>query len=213
MKKKLLSIFVCILSLSLTTACNNPVDNENNNLSNSNGSTSNVTINEANTYTGLEIYGANIKFKMANPTYFWDCDYDFGAAEISTVFIVSQNGEVVKNYLDIEDMSMITFEETKDIGLSEQSIKRQYKKWHNVDVTVENLEHELYKKHIKGENSETYFETYAFKYDGIFEDDFVIEDIYYSISLLIRKDNYTKEELNKIIEEYHLIIDTLEFVK
>jgi hypothetical protein len=204
---------MCILSLSIITACDN--NNNNNNVDNNDLSNSelNVSINEADTYTELDIFGATIKFKKANPTYFWDCDYNYGAAEIDTVYIVSENGKRKEDYHEIAKMSSITFSTLDDVVNSESTIKNQYKRWYNVDVTVENIEHKIYKKHIKGENSEIYIESYAFKYDGIFEYDPVPMEVYYGIYLEVKKDDYSQEELNKIIAEYHLIIDTLEFVR
>ena len=74
------------------------------------------------------------------------------------------------------------------------------------------MEHDLYTRHLKGENSKVYFESYAFKYEGNYEGE-SLGDIYYSVRLWIYKDDYTEEEINNVIAEYHTIIDTLEFVK
>jgi len=212
MKKNLLFIFVCIIPLFFITACADNVNNtmdENNN--NNNNNSTDESLKDQTDYTELGIFGAKLKFKLANPTYLWDCDDNFGAGEIDTVFIPSKNGEEVEGYDDVENISGIIFQTSEDIISSESKIKNNYKKWHNLDVVVENLEHDLYGRHIKGENSKIYIETYAFKYDGNFEGK-IVKDNYYRIHLEIHKDDYTQEEITKVIEEFHLIIDTLEIV-
>ena len=211
MKKKIiLSLVYGLLSLGIATGCNSSEQSV------KNDKTINSTIEEnvvaADDYTRLEILGANVKFKLANPTYLWNCEDNFHSLEIDTVFIISKNGQAVEDYYNAESISGISFLITDDTVLSESSLKKEYKTKYGVDITVEDMEHDLYKRHLKGESSKLYFESYAFEYEGVFEEE-ESGTIYYSIQLIIHKDDYTKEEIDRVIKEYHIIIDTFEFIK
>lgn len=157
-------------------------------------------------YMELDIlYGLHrIKFKINNPTNFWNSEDDFGAGEIDTVFVVSENGMPVEDYFDIEDLSIVVFEIDDRYFESKESIKSRIGEWYNIsNVEVEELSSGVFKRHIKGENSSFYYEVYCLEYEG---DRYVIE-------LNIYKNNYTSSEINNIIEEYHGIINSLEFIK
>lgn len=215
MKKNLLLGFMCVVSLFFTTACGGNESNVNNGVdegNKENNSVADSSVTPAADYTELEIFGAKVKFKLADPTYLWNCEDSFGAGEVDTVFIPSKNGVEVENYYDAEHISGVTFQTSDDSVDSATSLKNSFKKSTGIDLTVEDIKHDIYTRHLKGENSEVYFESYAFKYDGNYEGE-ELGDIYYSIRLWMYKDDYTKEEINKVIAEYHTMIDTLEFVK
>lgn len=211
MKKKLMLSLMCgVLSLGFATGCNSDKKDVKNEETNNSKTEENVVA--ADEYTELEIFGANVKFKLANPTYLWNCEDNFGAGEIDTVFIPSKNGEAVEDYYDAENISGVHFITTDDGVSSESSLKSTYKRWYGVDLTVEDMEEDLYTRHLKGESSEVYFESYSFEYEGVYDGE-DLGTIYYSIQLVIYKDDYTQEEIDKVIAEYHTIIDTLEFVE
>jgi len=203
MKKILLGIMCFALTLSITTACNKKEKTTD--------ESENKEITENSKYTELEIFGAKVKFKLANPTYLWNSNDDFGAGEVDTVFIPSKNGEPVEDYFYVDNISGIMFQTSDDVLESTSSLKKIYKNAYGMDLTVEQLEDDIFEKHLKGETSKIYFESYCFKYEGFSDED--PSEVYYAIELMLYKNDYTQEEINKIIEEYHLIIDTFEFVK
>ena len=169
----------------------------------------------SNQYTILDILGAKIKFKQGNPTNLWNCECSFGAGEIDTVFIISKNGVEMDEYDD--DTSGVIFQ-TSDISVaSESSLKNSYKKYYGLDIIVEKTNVGPFKRHVQGENSKYYFESYSLKYDGYFNDIDPIDDepsdVYYSIELFIYKDNYDSKMIKNVIDEYHNIINTLEFIE
>lgn len=215
MKKNLLLGFICVVSLFFTTACGGNESNVNNGVDEENKESGNIvagSVTPAADYTELEIFGATVKFKMANPTYLWNCEDSFGAGEVDTVFIPSKNGVEVENYYDAEHISGVTFQTSDDSVDSVTSLKNSFKKSTGIDLTVEDIKHDIYTRHLKGESSKVYFESYAFEYDGSYDGE-PLEDIYYSVRLWLYKDDYTEEEMSKVIAEYHTMIDTLEFVK
>lgn len=166
----------------------------------------NTDIVQNSEYTELEIFGATAYFKQHNPTNYWDCDDDFGAGEINTVFIPSENGVIVENYYDKEKISGIFFYETENIISDKETIIAKHKRWYGVDVTVQNIDKNLFKKYIKGESQNVYLESYNFQYEGDYDGEKF--DVYYTIELLIYKKDYTEEQIDKLISEYNTIIDT-----
>lgn len=159
-----------------------------------------------NSYVELDIRGAKyrVKFKLSDPTNFWNSGDDFGAMEVDTVFIVSKNGEPIEDYNDIEELSGIIFMVEDRYFESVESIQSRISEWYDLsDVEVEDLSSSIFKRHIKGENSSFYYETYCLEYEGD----------RYTIELNVYKNNYSADEIKNIIEEYHGIISSLEFVK
>lgn len=209
MIRKILMSLMCVGMVFSVTACG---ENTNTNDGTSNNETNEEKVTLASEYTMLEIFGADVKFKLANPTYLWDSQDNFGAGEIDTVFIPSKDGKEVGNYYDIENTSGVIFMTSDDVIDSESNIKNNYKSWYNLDVTIEDLNNQLFERHIKGEDSKVYFESYCFQYEGVYDGE-DIGTIYYSIQLVLYKEDYTQEQINKIKAEYHAIIDTFEFDK
>lgn len=200
MKKKIIYFLTFILLICLTTGC---MSKENDTTE-----TNNSDANVAKEYTELEIIGATARFKKQDPTNYWDCEDNFGAGEIDTVYIPSEGGKEVPNYYDQENTSGIIFQTSDDVVSSESYIKTIYKRWDNIDVKVENINKGIFKKHITGESSELYYESYSFSYEGEYDGEKF--DVYYKIELRIYKNDYTKEEQSKLISEYNTIIDTFE---
>ena len=89
---------------------------------------------------------------------------------------------------------------------SESNLKSTYQRWYGIDIEVNSIEKGIYKRHIKGESSNIYYEAYCFDYEGDFEGE--KSDVYYKIELIIYKNDYTKDEINKLISEYNTIIDS-----
>lgn len=162
-------------------------------------------------YTQLEIFGAAIQFKLADPTSYWNCCDNFGAGEIDTVFIISPDGTPVDDYYDQIHTSGIIFKTSEDGIDSEKSLKSAYKQWDGIDVQIENIENGIFSRHLLGESSDLYFESYCMEYEADFDGE--LSTIAYAVELRIYKGDYTPEEIAKAIAEYHLIIETLEFVK
>lgn len=168
-----------------------------------------TTINTADEYTEVEIFGnAKLKFKLANPTYFWNSNDNCGAAEIDTVYVVSKNGAENANALQGYEISGITFQTSDDVVSSETQIKNNIKNWFMINNTiVENINHNVFSKHVKAESDKVYYESYSFSFNnGEF-------DVYYSVVLTLYKNKYTLDECSKIVAEYHNIIKTTELIK
>ena len=203
MKKILKSIICTGLISALTTAC--VTVEEKNKIEENKPYTSIV---ESKEYTEMDIYQTKIRYKLAESTSLWDCDYNFGALEIDTILMPSKNGQPIDKYYDIENISGIHFQTGDDAIKSEDSLKFKYKNWYNIyNLKVENIEKGPFVKYIKGETKEIYMESYALKYK-----DENGKDTYYDITLVLYKNDYDKELINKVIDEYHLIINTLELI-
>lgn len=200
-KKYLFSLIIFILLIGVTTGCNKEKSNKD--------EISDVNI--AKDYTELEILGATVKFKKQEPTNYWDSQDNFGAGEIDTVYIPSQKGVEVPNYYEQENTSGIIFQTSDDIITSKNSLINTYKTWDNIDIEVEDIEKGIFKRHINGESSKLYFESYCFTYEGDLEGEKF--DANYKIELRIYKDDYSTEQIDKLISEYHTIIDTFEIIK
>ena len=143
-----------------------------------------------------------IRFKTYNPTYFWNSNDDFGS-DIDTVFIVSKNGVSVNNYYEITNLSGIIFEYDSRYFGSHDSVKKRINELYGIsNLQIKDFENNILSRHIKGETNEFYLEIYCIKHN----------DVYYAIELNVYKNNYTKNELNFIISEYHTIINTLEIL-
>lgn len=165
----------------------------------------------ADDYVELEIVGANVIFKYANPTYFWNTEDSFGAGEIDFVLIPSLNGEPIENYYEQERVSGVFFQTSDNLVMSDEDLKNEYISRYGVELQIENITHNIFKKHLKGETSEVYLESCCLSYDSNFDGE--ISSVYYAIELLIYKNDYTEEEMNKLIDEYHIIINTFNFIK
>ena len=211
MRKKTLKIFLCIISLFIITGCGSSIKEKNNDTKKESNDVTNEIVVASTEYTELEIFGAKLKFKLANPTYLWNSEDDFGAGEVDTVFIPSENGEKVEDYFEAVNTSGVIFEVSDYTTRSETAIKKDLKEWYNLDAIVENINHNLYQKHIQGENSKLYYESYLFSYKGKYDGE-SIGDIDYKIQLQIYKNDYTKEEIDKVVKEFHIMIDTLEII-
>jgi hypothetical protein len=202
MKKKILfSLITIVLLLGVTIGCNNSEKSKN-----KNEKEEIKDVNIAKEYTELELLGRVAKFKLQNPTNYWNCEDDFGAGEIDAVYIPSKNGVEVPNYYEKENISGVIFQTSDDVLTSESNLKSTYQRWYGIDIEVNSIEKGIYKRHIKGESSSIYYEAYCFDYEGDFEGE--KSDVYYKIELIIYKNDYTKDEINKLISEYNTIIDS-----
>lgn len=207
MKKKVfLSLLYGVLVLGIATGCGNNKninqDNQsdaNENINQDNQATTNENISE--NYTTIDsILLGKVKFKTHNPTYFWDSGEDFGS-DIDTVFIVSENGVPVEGYYEIENLSGIIFEYDDRFFESHDSVKKRLNNWYGIsNLQITDLENNTFSRHIKGETNKLYLEAYCMEYN----------DIYYVIELNIYKNDYTQQEIDNIISEYHTIINTFE---
>jgi len=207
MKNKLLfSLIILILAIGVTTGCNKKEDNKKEIEENKMEEKSDVKIDKE--YTELEILGAVAKFKKQEPTNYWDSEDNFGALEIDTVYIPSENGVEVSNYYEHENVAGIIFESSGDVINNKTSVINTYKKWYGIDIQIEDIEKGIYKRHIKGESSEIYLEAYCFTYERDLEGEKSVG--YYKIELILYKDDYSAEQMDKLISEYQTIIDTLE---
>ena len=197
MKNKIVYFLTLILVIGLTTGCMGKEEKS---------KEENNDFKVSEEYTELELFGATAKFKKQDPTNYWDCEDNFGAAEIDTVYIPTKNGKEVPNYYDQENTSGIIFQTSDDLIADKSRLKNSYKTWDEIDVEVKDIDDDLFKRHIKGQSSKLYFESYCFKYVGDFEGSNF--DVYYKIELRIYKDDFTKEEQEKLISEYHTIINS-----
>lgn len=197
MKKKLFLSLLCgVLVLGLATGCRN---NQNTNTENQSITNENISDN----YTTIDsLFLGKVKFKTNNPTFFWNSNDDF-ASDIDTVFIVSKNGVPIENYYEIENLSGIIFEYDYRFFESHDSVKKRINSWHGItNLQITDLENSIFSRYIKGETNEFYLEIYCMKHN----------DIYYAIELNIYKNNYTQNEIDNIISEYHTIINTFEIL-
>ena len=134
MKKTLICLMCGIISLGFITGCD-----ENSNKKESEKEEV-VESNVAKEYTVIDIFGGTIKFKQANPTYLWNSNDNFGALEIDTVFLPSENGEAVEDYYDKLYQSGVVFITDDKISTSESFLKTRYKNSDGVDIVIEDLE-------------------------------------------------------------------------
>lgn len=199
MKRKILYLLTFILLIGFTTGCmteENKKEDET------------INQNVAEEYTELELIETTIRFKKQNPTNYWDSEDDYGALEVTTVYIPSEGGKEVEDYRDAENISGIMFEYDETAIKDKTKIKDSYKRWDNLDVEIEDINKGIFTRHIKGESSKLYVESYSFAKEIEVDDE--KKTLYYDVELRIYKDDYTTEEQKKLISEYHTIIDTFE---
>ncbi len=184
---------------------------KNNNLNdgeNNNEKTNNIIVSE--NFTALDILGAKIKFKKTNPTNFWDSKDSFGAMEIDTVYIFSKNGGELENYEEV-DTAMILFQTNQLTPTNENDVKTKLNRWYQItDPAIIKLSNNLFMYKILGESSSTYYESYYTEYMGKF-DGSSESKVYYEIILKIPKNILSNEEQQMAKDEFHTIIDTIEF--
>lgn len=203
-----------------------------NNISNDNRSQNDVTndimdsvkgfvmdaqVVESSEYTSLGIFDANVKFKTAVPTSYWNCRYNFGAAEIDTIFIYSESGEEPYDYERMLNepgyfIPGITFSTNvlnpKEPTLVKQKLNRLYG---FTDVDISKSSNSMFMYKIKGENSRYYFESNYMEYEGYLDGE--PSHIYYEVYLALDKSRLSSSQLQAAIGEYHTIINTMEFVR
>lgn len=168
---------------------------------------SEISANASDEYTELGIFGANIRFKKTNPTYFWDSNNDFGAGEIDTVYLFSEGGVEV----DMDLSTMITFQTDGLEPGNEAHARQTLNKWYKMtNVMIERINNSIFLYHIVGETTSIYYECYYMEYDGDMDGD--IFHVNYDIALEAHKDEITADQLEHVKEEYHMMIHTLQFV-
>ena len=211
MKKKiLLNILVFVLLLGVTTGCGNK-NQENNNDENNQIKEDPINTDVAEKYTKLKIYGKEVKFKKHELTYFWDSQSNFGTGEIDTIFLISKNGEKIEDLSSLKSISGIAFYVSDDIKADKKELQNTYGDWERMDLEITDTDEGLFKRHMKGENEGLYLESYCFQYEGKLGKEKI--NVNYKIELRIKKSEYSEVEIDKIIAEFHTIIETFELVK
>lgn len=166
-------------------------------------------------YTLLPIFGATLKFKKAESTLYWDCEDNFGAGEIDTVFVYSETGAEPADTSSIyggDPISGITFSTNWLDPENPAEVKRKLNSVYGItDVTITKSDNPMFMNKIKGESDRYYFESYYMEYEGDLDGE--KSDIYYEIYLALDKRKISPVQLNLAIGEYHLMIKTMEFVK
>lgn len=169
---------------------------------------SNVAL--ADEYTERRAIFGRVKFKHAKPTYIWDSNDSFGS-DLDTAMFYSEGGVEVDPEVYYNTKSHIEF--TYDVDdKSDSCLKEQYNRYYGItDLTIESVDRGVFKKHVKAEDSKIYFESYTMFYDAK-NDDGSTRELTYSVQLILYKNEYSKEELNRMASEYQGIIDSFEVV-
>lgn len=176
----------------------------NNEPTNQSSSTNNVTITsleESSEYTNIRILGRKARFKLAKETSF-KLETQTGAMELDAT--------LDSLYLDDPIFAgCVSFSNSCDI--TDDSIKERFKNWLKVsNINIENINKGPFIKHLKVETSDTYCENYCMMYDTNF--DGKIEQAPYEIYIIIPKNKYSIEQINKMVSEFHLVIDSFELL-
>lgn len=215
MKKILMDIikrvipFISDMMMSNKKYDNKMLEEYNTNMSEKYNNEINETYEISDDYTYLDIKGAKIKFKTLKDTTFWNCNDNFGALEIDTVFICSEGGKEIEDYSDMNRLS-ISFQTEEIEDKSDQMVGEYLKSYNISNFEVTKLENSVFTYKIVGESNSAYFESYFLEYSG--EMDGEEFDVYYQIKLDLNKNIINAKHLHKAKKEYKTIIDTLEFV-
>lgn len=198
--KKIILVLSVILSLAMLVGCNNITETSNDNIQNieqnDNQEDNNIPDYEMGEYITLNIFPemSVVRFKMTKDTTFWNTEDNYGAAEIDTIFVMEE--EVTKDNYDYAD-SYIYFA-TPETRIFEKGY------YNGIPVEMTEIEHELYSHHVTGETSNEYFECYIIREDVV--------EYGYEIVLLLEKNQFTEEQIERAKQDFKCIIDTFEFV-
>lgn len=180
---------------------------------NSNSSVSvqdkNVVITELNasdSYNEIRIRGRKVKFKLANPTLF-RIDTDTGAFEVDASLIpIKARG----NLWEKGSQSHISF--SNGGGISDEEIRDHHKMWYKIDgLAFDTINNGPFTKHYKYEDTQLYCEGFCMYYDANFDGE-IERNAPYELYFILYKDEYPMEEINKLVSEFHLVIDTFELL-
>lgn len=150
------------------------------------------------------------KFKYANPTYLWDSNDNFGS-DLDTVLFYSKNGVAIEPDIYSNIKSHIQFIYDVD-DKTDGDLNSQYNRFYGItNLKIEDINNGVFKKHLHAEDSNVYFESYVMEYASKSSDGSIL-NLTYSIQLILYKNEYSLEELNRLASEYHGIIDTFEVV-
>lgn len=203
--KKIVFVLSIILSLILLVGCNNTNETVSDNIlnqeiqnveQNDNQEVNNELDCEMGDYITLNILpGMSIvRFKMTKDTTFWNTEDDYGAGEIDTIFVMEE--DVSKDNYDYTD-SYILF------GLAENRLFNKGS-YNGIPVEVTQIEDDTYSHHIQGETNNEYLECYFVKEDVI--------EYGYEILLILEKNKFTEEQIERAKQDFKCIIDTFEVV-
>lgn len=169
----------------------------------------NIVVSEleaSDTYTDVRILGRKARFKQANSTLF-KLDTDTGSFEVDAALIpIKAKG----NLWEKGSQSHVSF--SNGGGISDDEIRSRHKMWYKIDgIMFENINNSSFTKHYKYEDRKLYCEGFCMYYEVNF--DGVIRQQPYEIYLILYKDEYPIEELNKLVSEFNLVIDTFELLE
>lgn len=203
---KILGIIFCFLFVCGCSDLDLKKEHENN--KNNQDTKKDVDMIPSDKYSELDLWNFKFKFKMAKNTNLWNCNDNFGAMEVDTVYMVSENGVPIPNYYDVDKTSGVIFQIGDFVIDEESEIRNKLSRWYNIsNAKIEDVNDSIYSRYIKGESSNVYYESYGLIITLPDE-----SKIYYSIELVLYKNNYSKDMINKIIQEYHIIIDSLKII-
>lgn len=186
----------------------NKNENRKNDNKNDNKISSDLNIVPSDTYTIVNSLVGELKFKTASKTKFWNSNENFGAGEIDTVFLYSNTGDKPNDFEKVfnpnYDVSGIIFASSSSVSPKNPDTieKKLNQGWGLTNHKLTKVNDKLFSYNLKAENESKYLEANYFEFD---------KNSYYSVQLEIVKSRFSKEEIEKIIDEYHLIIETMEY--
>lgn len=179
--------------------------------SNSNvGGTDNIVViselSASDSFNEVIIRGRKVRFKLANPTLF-RVDTDTGAFEVDVALIpIGTKGNLWEKGLQ----SHVSF--SNGGGISDDEIKSRHKMWNKIDgILFDTINNGPFTKHYKYEDSQLYCEGFCMYYDANFDGE-IERNAPYEIYFTLYKDEYLMEEINKLVSEFHLVINTFELL-
>lgn len=179
--------------------------------SNSNvGGTDNIVViselSASDSFNEVIIRGRKVRFKLANPTLF-RVDTDTGAFEVDVALIPI---ETKGNLWEKGSQSHVSF--SNGGGISDDEIKSRHKMWNKIDgILFDTINNGPFTKHYKYEDSQLYCEGFCMYYDANFDGE-IEKNAPYEIYFILYKDEYPMEEINKLVSEFHLVINTFELL-
>lgn len=159
-----------------------------------------VNVEANDEYTNLNIFGGKARFKLAKNSFF-NMNTNTGAAEIDATLNPINSNDSIKTHIGFNN----------DGETNEEIIKNNYKNWYNINnIMFEDINKGPFTRYFKVDNQNHYCESYYMYYDANLDGQ--VRKTYYNIYLILYKNEFSTEDINKIVSEFHLVIDTLELL-